>query len=300
VPDRPPTPVEGGWFAIANGNAGTAERAAVDAALSVLAEDAPTRLVLTDHADDLEGALDDAVGHRPVVVGGDGSLHLVVARLRARGTLGTTTLGLVPLGTGNDLARGVGLPLDPAEAARRVVTGTPHPMDLLVDDAGGVVVNAVHAGLGAAAAERADGLKDRLGALAYPLGTLLAGVRAEGWDLTVEVDGEVVHTGEPVLMVGVANGPSIGGGTLLHPGATPDDGRLEVVVVTATGPIARAAFGSDLRRSTHLERDDVSTWQGRSVRIHGEAVAYDGDGELEDDVVDRTYRVEAGAWSLLR
>jgi YegS/Rv2252/BmrU family lipid kinase len=294
---------ERGWFVIANGNAGSAERTAVDAAVGLLAEAAPVRLRPTADPDELRRALDDAAtdGLDVVVAGGDGSLHAVVAALTAAGRLTPDRpLGLVPLGTGNDFARGVDLPLDPAEAAARLVGGRPRPMDLLVADTGAVVVNAVHAGLGAAAAERADGMKERLGALAYPVGALLAAVRGEGWALAVEVDGTPLDLpGDTVLMAGVGNGPSIGGGTLLLPDARPDDGLLDVMVSCATGPAARAAFGTALRNGTHTERDDVVTARGRTVRISGDPVGYDADGELEDEVADRTYTVDPGAWALV-
>jgi YegS/Rv2252/BmrU family lipid kinase len=304
-PAMTPTPAPGhhaeaGWFVIANGNAGSAERTAVDAALATLAERAPARLVHTTHPDELDDALASAAGHTLVVVGGDGSLHLVVARLRERGVLADTVLGLVPLGTGNDFARGVGIPLDPAEASRRLVEGRARPMDLLVDDAGGVVVNAVHAGIGAEAAERAEGLKEHLGPLAYPMATVLAGVRVEGWDLEVSVDGErLTVPGDRVLLVGVGNGPSIGGGTHLCPGAVPDDGLLDVVVAAAVGPADRAAFGAALRQGSHLERDDVVSARGRSVRICGEAVGHDADGEVTHEVTDRTYTIDHAAWTLI-
>jgi diacylglycerol kinase family enzyme len=206
----------------------------------------------------------------------------------------------VPLGTGNDFARGVALPLDPAEAAERVATGSPRPQDLLVDDAGGIVVNAVHGGIGADAAARSEGLKDRLGALAYPAGAVAEGLTARGWSLTIEVDGSPLDLpGDRVLLAGIGNGPSIGGGTRLFPGARTDDGLLDVVVSCATGPMARAAFGLALRKGTHLERDDVVAAQGTAARIAGDAVGLDADGELEDAVTDRTWRLLPRAWSLV-
>jgi diacylglycerol kinase family enzyme len=102
-----------------------------------------------------------------------------------------------------------------------------------------------------------------------------------------------------VLLVGVGNGPYIGGGTPLFPGASGDDGALDVVVSCATGPAARAAFGLALRKGEHVERDDVVATRGTQVRVHGDAIGLDADGELEDAVTDRTWTLHPGAWSLV-
>ena len=282
------------YLVVANRNAGTAARDVVEEACRALGAEQ----VATGDAAEIDEAIDALDGRVLVVAGGDGSLHAVVDRLWQRGLLGQVELGLLPLGTGNDLARGLGLPLDPLEAAEVVLAGTVKPLDLLVDDAGGVVVNAVHAGLGAEAADRSEGMKDRLGKLAYPLGALIAAVRESGWDVRVSVDGADLPVEGPVLLVGVGNGPSIGGGTVLCPSARFDDGRLDVVVSTSVGAAARIAFGQALRKGEHLERDDVVTATGTEVRISGEPVRYDADGEVSDEVTDRTYRVVRAAWKL--
>src|SRR5215212_4398875 len=269
-----------GFAVVVNAEAGAVQQAAVDRALGVLAGHGPTRLLRSEAPDDLGPVLAEVGTDRLVVAGGDGSLHAVVARLHADDRLADTPVALVPLGTGNDLARGAGLPLDPADAAERAATGSPHPWDLLVDDAGGVVVNAVHGGIGADAAARSEGLKGRLGALAYPVGALAEGVTTTGWALTVEVDGTALDLpGDGVLLAGVGNGPSIGGGTRLFPDARGDDGVLDVVVSCATGPAARAAFGLALRRGTHPERDDVVAARGAAVRIRaqGDPLGVDAD-----------------------
>ena len=110
------------------------------------------------------------------MVGGDGSLHAVVAALHRRHELASTVVGLIPLGTGNDFARGVGLPLDPEAAARVVVEGNIVPMDLIVDCLGGVVVNNVHIGVGALAAHNARPMKKVIGRLGYALGAVKAAI----------------------------------------------------------------------------------------------------------------------------
>src|SRR6266568_6144383 len=209
------------YLVIANAHAGRVEREALDAAVGVLSAAGPTEVHMSTDAAALDAALTGLDGRIPVVAGGDGSLHLVVNRLRRAGRLDQVTLGLLPLGTGNDFARAARVPLDPLAAAVALTTARPRRFDLLEDDTGRVVVNAAHAGLGAEAAAAAADHKPRLGALAYPLGALLAGLREEGWVLRVSVDGTPYAIGERLLMVGVANGPTIG----RHPALPHGTGR---------------------------------------------------------------------------
>lgn len=286
---------------LASAHAGTADAQAVEVARAALAEAGACEVVTTGTPEELDAALDGAGRRRLVVAGGDGSLHLVIGHLHRRGELDDADLALIPLGTGNDLARSLGIPLeDPAAAAELAVHGTPRPLDLVLDDAGGVTVNAVHLGVGAEAAASAARLKGTLGPLAYPLGALAAGFRSTGTRLRVEVDGQVL-VDDRVLMVGIANGPGIGGGTALHPHAVPDDGLLDVMVSTATGPFSRVGFGAALQAGRHLESRHVRSARGREVVVSGEPVEVNSDGELGDACTDRrTWRVLPAAWRLVR
>ena len=285
---------------VTNAAAGSTDDDRVAAAISVLEAAADVRVEQCAEPGDLDRVLDGRDGRTLVVVGGDGSVHTAVDALRRRGELSPgEPLGLVPLGTGNDLARTLDIPLEPADAARALLGGSPRPLDLLVDDQGGVVVNVVHLGVGAEAAEKATGLKDRLGRAAYPVGSVLAAAGPTGWHLQVEVDGSVVEVDGPALMVVVANGRTIGGGAEVAPDAAPDDGLLDVVVATSTGPLARLGFGVALREGEHVERDDVATLRGREVTVSGQHFPLNADGELDGPVESRTWRVEPAAWSLL-
>lgn len=290
-----------GLVVVTNAAAGGTAAEPVEAALSVLRAATDVRREVCAEPSDLDRVLRSMQpGETLVLAGGDGSLHTAVAALTRRGELqADRPLGVLPLGTGNDLARTLGIPLDPAEAAAVVLHGRPRVLDLVVDDTGGVVVNAVHLGIGAEAAERASGLKGRLGAAAYAVGSVAAGTRPGGWDLRVTVDGAPLRVDGEVLMVAVANGRTIGGGAALAPAAEPDDGLLDVVVATSTGPLARLGFAWALREGEHVERDDVTVVRGRSVSVTGQAFPVNADGELSGPVTARTWSVRPGAWSVL-
>jgi hypothetical protein len=106
---------------LTNVQAGSADDEKLDAAVAVLRASATVELYVSSGPDEIDDML-DRLGHRRLVVaGGDGSLHGVVAALSRRNELKQTVLGLIPIGTGNDFARAVGIPLDPEAAARAVL-----------------------------------------------------------------------------------------------------------------------------------------------------------------------------------
>lgn len=281
---------------LASAKAGSAEHSTLDDVRRVLAEDGGVEVALTKTKAELDTALDVRGSRRLVLAGGDGSLHLLVQRLRKRGELADVPVGLVPLGTGNDFARHLKLPLDPVEAARTIVTGEPRRLDLLRSDGGGgVVVNAVHLGKGAEAAERAGGMKDRLGKLAYPLGAVASMFGPRGWRLHVNVDDEVLADGEHrVVMVAIGNGTSIGGGTQLFPDADASDGALEVLVLGPGGGGATGTAGQAFRL--------IRRARGRAVTVTpapGVTVGVNADGELSDLNRRRSWWVDPSAWSVI-
>jgi YegS/Rv2252/BmrU family lipid kinase len=235
-----------------------------------------------------------------VVAGGDGSLHAVIAALHRRNELGGRVLGLLPLGTGNDFARTLGIPLDIEEAARVVLEGTVEPMDLIVDEVGQVVVNNVHVGAGAQASRAAHRWKERLGRIGYPIGAAITALRPPVLRLRVEVDGEVVNDlDQPVLMLAVGNGTSVGGGTELTPEADPGSGAVDVMISRAVGRFARFAYAARLGLGTHLESQDVRYLRGRTVSIGGGSFYCSADGEIYGPERHRTWRVEPAAYSMV-
>jgi YegS/Rv2252/BmrU family lipid kinase len=285
---------------IANAKAGTQDETAVRAATAQLRRlDVDVEAVTTEDPDDLDATLAARAGRDVIVAGGDGSLHAVIEALARRGELPEPTIGLIPLGTGNDFARGVGIPFDAVEAARAFATGEPRQIDLIADDTGGVAVNAVNLGVGAEAARRADDLKPRFGKVGYAVGAVVAGLTATGLRLRVEADGRALADGSsPILQVGIGNGRFVGGGTALTPRADPSDERADVLVSFAVGLLRRLRYGVQLRRRAHLDRDDVVAARARVVRVSGEPFWCSVDGELVGPRTDCTWTLRPRAFTL--
>ncbi|GII25365.1 diacylglycerol kinase [Planosporangium mesophilum] len=283
---------------VTNEQAGRTGTEAVAEVVDELGGESSVEVIVCRQDSDLEAMLDRRAGRAVVVVGGDGSLHTLVKRLWRRGEAADCTVGLIPLGTGNDFARGVGIPLDHREAARLIRDGKPRPVDLIVDDADGVAVNAVHVGAGAEAAMAFRPWKRYLKTAAFPVGAVVAGFTVKGWRLRVEVDGKLITSDRRrVLMAGLSNAPTIAGGSAeLGPGADPTDGVAEVTVSLATGRLARVGYALALLRGRHPERSDVIHLSGTEVTISGSPFHVNADGELSGPVRRREWRLVPGAW----
>lgn len=281
---------------IANASAGTLEQEALESALAVLRELADVQVESTEDADDLERVLTDNQQCSVVVAGGDGSLHAVVNALNRLQLLGAAPLGLIPLGTGNDFARGVGIPLDPEEAARLIARGRTTSTDLIVDDTGLVVTNNAHLGVGAEASRAAHKWKPRLGRVGYALGALSAGYQPQFVRVTVTVDGRAIITRRRVAQVAIGNGSRVGGGTELLPGADPADGELVVIVSRARGTLRRLAYVARLRTGKHHLMKEVDRTTGCHVTVEGDPFYVITDGEIsEDSTRRRSWELRTGA-----
>ncbi|WP_435770242.1 diacylglycerol/lipid kinase family protein [Nocardioides sp. SYSU DS0651] len=303
---NPPGPL----LVITNADAGTADEVALTEALDVLRAATDVEVRATAAPEELDAALADVDGRRIVVVGGDGSLHAVVASLHRQGRLADSVLGLVPLGTGNDFARTLCIPLEPAAAAEVVLTGEVRPLDLVVDDAEGVTVNSVHVGAGALAGARGAKWKERLGAvgvgrlnlgkLGYPIGALQTAINPPSLRVRVEVDGAVIaDVDTDVLMVAIGNGASVGGGAELTPDAQPHDGLVDVLVASPARLADRLALALRLPFGRHDEHATVTAVRGRAVTISGGLFRCNSDGEIGGPVRSRTWRVEPAAYSMV-
>jgi YegS/Rv2252/BmrU family lipid kinase len=185
-----------------------------------------------------------------VVFGGDGTVHEVANGLPLPAADGPL-VALLPAGTGNDLARAIGMPPDPVAAATELADARPRPLDLL-DCGPRRAANGINAGFAAAATDvLSRRVKKALGPAAYLVAGVRAGVNPPTWPARVEVDGRVVE-GEALAVV-VGNGGSFGGGRWLIPDADVGDGLLDVLVVPATA--SKASLARHLAKDRRLPGD---------------------------------------------
>ena len=209
---------------------------------------------------------------RLVVVGGDGLVHLAVQALA--GT--STALGIVPVGTGNDFARGLDtIPDDPVEATR-VALGEPRPMDAIRSD-DGWVASVATAGFSGDVNNRANRLRFPRGPSRYSVATMLELPTLRATPVRLIVDG-VVHEFDAALLA-VANTGWFGGGMQIAPDARPDDGMLELTVVADVGRLELLRFFRLVFSGRHMMHPKVHGLRGRRVILDAEDLDLWGDGE---------------------
>ena len=212
-----------------------------------------------------------------VAVGGDGTAH---AALQA--VAGTATpLGLVPAGTGNDLALALGVPADHT-AAVRALAGDLRAGETRSLDAGRVGdrwwSTVLCCGFDSAVTDRANRLRWPRGRRRYDLAVLLELARLRPYEMTLRLgDGEPRTL--PATMIAVGNTAWYGGGLEICPGADPVDGLFDVTVV---GPLSRLELiraRPRLADGTHVDSPSVQVFRAARVELACPGVTTWADGE---------------------
>jgi diacylglycerol kinase (ATP) len=210
-----------------------------------------------------------------VAAGGDGTANLVVNGFFDGGAPinPQARLGIIPLGTGNDLARTLGLP--PGEAAVPSLLRAPRWIDVgiatLRDIEGAeerrYFLNFAAVGLPVQVVQQmARRPMGGGGFLPYLIASLVSLPAARSIDVQISLDdGE--RASLQILALGVANGAYFGGGMKLNPNAIIDDGRLEVIALKKTSLIQVAYALFRIYSGSHLALSKIKAWQARVIRI---------------------------------
>ncbi|GAA1730227.1 diacylglycerol kinase family protein [Aeromicrobium alkaliterrae] len=222
-----------------------------------------------------------------VVTGGDGALHGILDLL----VEADVTIGVLPAGTGNDLARALELPYGDTEACLDILlNSTPRRIDLALVHQGDqerLVATVVASGFDSKVNERANAMAWPRGNMRYNI-AILAELRAFApipfaLELT-DASGDITRIDTGAMLVAIGNGPSFGGGLRIAHGASLDDGLLDVCLIR---PVSRSLLirtFPKLQKGTHVTMEEFERYRVRSVRIEAPGIVAYGDGERLGDL----------------
>ncbi|HEY0704574.1 MAG TPA: diacylglycerol kinase family protein [Candidatus Acidoferrales bacterium] len=283
---------------------GRAARAEPAVAATLAAAGRSAKFVHSRSTDDIHelAARAAAEGFRYVAaLGGDGALHHLI-----EGVIGKdVVVGFFPAGNGNDIARALGIPNHPVEAAKAFLRGAPRAVDVVrVRSGGGLTAHFIGAGglgMDAEAAYLANTrFKSWPGTSRYLAGMMQAYFGGKLWKLSAQIDG-LPWSGE-VLFAAVANGNSYGSGLHIAAEAEMDDGWLDIVLVGAIRlrrllkAIPIVLTSGDLRSFPELQRfrcRKISMQTDRVARLHGDGEDL-GESPAEFKVMPGAVRIIAG------
>jgi diacylglycerol kinase (ATP) len=267
------------------------DRRAIDDIARVLGSRFAVDVVVPPSADAVEAAVKaSSAAHDAIVVaGGDGTIHRAVCGLNGA----PTPLGVVPMGTGNDFARGCGIPSSPGEAAARILEGRTRPIDLVRvnnrlyctvgligvgSDSAVTVARLTRPGSPARRATRFFGdWSYRLAGLAHLLAPR---------DLTevASVTGGpagVYRAAGPVFAIFAANTKVLGGGLVLPVDADPSDGLLDVAVVPRMPRIKLLWAFLCFAQGRPVPEGTLAVWRAARMVIDcAREVPFSADGDL--------------------
>jgi diacylglycerol kinase (ATP) len=213
-----------------------------------------------------------------VAVGGDGLVHLALQAVTGSGT----TLGILPAGSGNDIARAVGVPLtDPAQAIDVVANGTVRPVDALrvttADSKVTWVGTILAVGFDARVNMRSDRLRRLPGQLRYNIAVFAELASFRPLSYTMGTDGD--QQSLDAMLIAIGNGPWYGRGLKMCPEASLADGELDLTIVHPVSRLTLIRIFPKVYSGEHVRHPQVEVRKAKKVQIDSPGVIAYGDGE---------------------
>jgi diacylglycerol kinase (ATP) len=210
-----------------------------------------------------------------IVGGGDGTLNAAAAGIHALGR----PLGILPLGTANDLARTVGIPFDLESAVNVIRNGVQRTIDLGTVN-GHMFFNVASVGISSDLARELDpDVKRRFGRFGYAIAGIRVLGRAKPFRATIKTANETLRT--TTLQIAVGNGRYYGGGNVIEEGAEIDDAILRLYSLEFAKAWKIILSFHRFRRGTHGNLEEVQTLHSDQIEIHtSRPRPVNADGEL--------------------
>lgn len=210
-----------------------------------------------------------------VAVGGDGTINEVVNGM----DLQRGILGILPVGTGNDLCKSLEYPNDPLEVAEHLLSWHPRQIDLGISDRG-YFTNVIGAGFdGQVAHDINFKIKYLHGKAAYLAGILKNLITYRNTPLELEYDG--LRWEGKALLIAVGNGGYYGGGFQIVPPAVVDDGYFHICLAKDVGKLETLRILPKVYRGGHIGHRDIEIFKARRVKIKSTVpLTVQADGEI--------------------
>jgi diacylglycerol kinase (ATP) len=255
----------------------------------MLSEGVDVDLVVPEGIDAMRESVAEAVESAPtgiVACGGDGTVHLVLQGAASR----STALAIIPAGTGNDVARSLGIARKDHDQVARVIArsalaGRIRAIDLTRLEHGSRHVwslGVTSTGLDSAVNERANRTRRFNGTTRYVL-ALLAEMRSfRTYEYVVTVDGERMDG--PATLIAIGNGSSYGGGMLICPSASMTDGILDITWVDRASRTTILRVFPRIFSGSHVKHPAVRVLHGRTITVEAKGPVVYADGERIGDL----------------
>lgn len=260
-------------------------------------------IAVTEHPEDVAEHLDKAHAAgitRVVAIGGDGTNHAIINAIQQLDEP-RMTFAQLPIGTGQDFARTVGIPTNPREAVQWIAHAEPQPIDLGLlqhDEEVCHFINIASAGIGGEVDRRVNAVRKRR-PWTFKLATIQSFLSYRPRHMRVRLDGDLWYDDKAWIVV-VANGRVFGHGMVVAPHAKIDDGLFDVILVENAPRFQAIVALNTVYSGKHLLRDDVHYRRAREVTIesHDGTLGLDLDGEY---AVGQNLRftVKSGALQML-
>lgn len=232
-----------------------------------------------------------------VAVGGDGTVNEV-----AKGIInkGRGVLGIIPGGTGNDMARSLGISMDPKKAIEEILIGNRKMIDVGRINSSNFL-NIASVGFDAEVVDNNRKIRKKIkGSISYAISVVYTIFQFKSKPVSIEIDGE--KRDENILLLAVGNGKYYGGGIKILPHAELDDGYLHICLVADISKLKLLLLFPSVFKGNHLKhKKHVRTYRARSVLIRSEKdlpLNIDGDVthvkdvdiSLDDEKIELIYK----------
>ena len=276
------------WIILVNPRSGRRGALMERVEAAVGQKDISATISAPDGAQAMRVAVQDAIGagqRHIAIVGGDGSISLVVDELMRLNLATPPVIAVLPAGTGSDFARPFAIAQRLEEAVHHLAGSTDYPIDVgFVRGEWGLraYVNVAQAGLLAASVERASRFPQWVGQVKYQAAFWATLPRFRGTDIELVTDRRT-YSG-PALLALVANGQFFGGGFNVAPKAALMDGLLDVQIIDAKRREALQLF-PQVKKGLHLHHPAVKRFQTSSFSL---STSIPWPFEVDGDVIGRT------------